>query len=384
MKALKKIVLFILISAVFITCKKEVLTPSSTTNQPVFAFSGNINGNSINWQAGVNNYYMYSSDSQSVAGIYKFIGTLQNTTSSKNSIQIIINDDTTVGPGKPSNISNSITTAAYYFNIPGGNPIWDSVTFKPVVYSGIPTSYSYSFGDGGTASQTSELPVTHVYKKLLNYTTSLLVTSGSGTATAINQLNLVKESSPIQLMVDSIHFVDSGHLVTLTAHVSGGTPPYTYGFLFGDGKSADTILRTPTWTITHSYSSTNTFTVSIGVIDSIKNTASYTYTLTDTLSNACRIDYYIQAPKPIKNPNAFSNVTVNYTDGSGNVYTSNNASQPNNNTFQVTSVSDYENNTNNQPTKMLKVTFNCTLYPVLGGLPIQATNCTATIAVAYH
>jgi hypothetical protein len=83
------------------------------------------------------------------------------------------------------------------------------------------------------------------------------------------------------------------------------------------------------------------------------------------------------------NPNFLSDVTIIYTNGSGTQYTSKNIGQTGAN-FQITSVSPYKNNNYNYPTEMLKVTFSCALYNSSANPSIiNATGCTATIAVAY-
>lgn len=390
MKFLKKIILLICISAVFVTCKKEVLTPSSTVGQPVFSFTGTIGTNSLNLQAGVNNYYMYSSYNQNPAGInlvvYSFTGNLQNTGTPNNSISITLNDYrlSSYNASVASHLDSCITPAAYYYNIPGGNPIWDSVTFKPLVHDGQPSSYTYNFGDGSTTTALNESPVPHIYKILKNYTPTLSAITNNGNPTVSKSLNLTKQVASNPLIIDSVSYTDSSypyHTVSFKAYTTGS--PVGYVWIFGDG---DTVLSTYAST-SHSYTAVvaHTYSVTVGVIDQSRDTARYDFTLVDSnlSSPPCRINYFTTI-KPAPNPLSLSNVTVNYTDGKGNQYTSNNALQPNSSTFQVTSVSGYQNNMYNQPTEMLTVKFNCTLYPLLGGTPISATNCIATIAVAYQ
>jgi hypothetical protein len=391
MKILKKIALFIFIGVVFATCKKETLTPSSTVGQPVFSFSGTIGTNSLNMQAGVNNYYMYSSYSQSDSGVYSFIGNLQNTGTINNSIQIIINDNTKTSPARLSNINASLTPSAYYYNIPGGNPIWDSVTFKPLLYGGSPTKYTYTFGDSTIPNiKMDASPVSHLYKTLKNYTTSLAVVSSNGTPKMLKSFNLMKQATANPLLIDSIGCTllsDSAlhHKDSLTAHISGGAAPYGYAWFFGDGSS--TTSATPG--IVHTYNERGqvyTYTCVVGDYSPTVSLDTLISTLYDSVPQKFRINYTISI-KGAPNPNSLSNVTVNYTDPNGNQYTSNNSQQPGSSTFQVTSVSNYQNNTKNQQTKMLTVTFNCMLYPVVsnsGLIPIAATNCKATIAVAYQ
>lgn len=384
MEFFKKIVLLISIVTVFVTCKKEQLAPTTIEGQPVFSFSGSINGTPLTLQAGINNYYMYSSYNYDSLGVYNFTGTLKSTSNNLNSIQIIINDDTVVPLGALSNIGKSVIPATYYYNIPGGNSIWDSVTFVPKIYKGAPASFLYNFGDGGSVTKIDTSRVTHVYKKLQDFSTSLTMDFYTcGPQTIINPINLKKQATT-PLTIDSIHFqLDSIlYKVTLTSYITGGTPPYTYAWSYGNGT---TPVLSGSSSVTYTYAGpAQTYVVALAMDDSQNDTAVYSCSIRDTVSNNCRMDYYALTPKAIQNPNALSNVTVNYIDGLGNKYTSNNASQPYNNTFQITSVANYQTNINNQSTKMLKVTFNCTLYPVLGGAPITASNCSATIAVAYH
>jgi hypothetical protein len=155
MRLFKKIILFALTGVLFITCKKEQLPQSEVVNQPVFSFSGTIASNTISWQAGVNNYYMYSSYSQNdTTGVYSFIGNLQLTTTGNNSIRIIINDYKTTAVNaslSPSHIDSSLSTVAKYYYNTGITTKVDTTGYTlkitPIIYSGTPTSFIYSWGD---------------------------------------------------------------------------------------------------------------------------------------------------------------------------------------------------------------------------------------------
>ena len=387
MRNFKKIIILALVSALFVTCKKEQLQPSTTENQPVFSFVGSINSNNVNWQAGVNNYYMNSTFTQD-SGVYNFTGTLQSTASKNNSLQIIINDDVVVATNAPSDITNSVSAnTSYFYKVPGGNPLGDSVTFTSRIYTGTPSAYKYVFGDGTSSSAANP---SHYYKFTSNkptYPSSLTVDfTTCGPVTVNNLVKLSKQATP-QLTIDSIVSVldsltDTVKKVTYTAQTSYGVSPYTYVWSFGDLTTSSSTSVSASTSVIHTYNGTSkNYTVTLGVTDSQKDTTIYNYNLVDTISSNCRMDYLIATPKPVPNPKALSNVTINYTDGSGNVYTSNSPSQPNISTFQVTTVSSYQNNLNNQATKMLKVTFNCLLFN--GSNSISASG-TAVIAVAYQ
>jgi len=399
MRKVAHILLFTLIALIFVTCKKQELAPSTVENQPIFSFYGNMGGNILNVQAGVNNYYMYSSDTsiQSIAspgtGVYSFIGTLRNTATANNSIQIIINDDAYTPPSNQSDINNSITSGtSYFYNIPGGTPVWDSVIFIPKMYVGKPKSLSFNFGDGNAYNTSNTAPVPHLYKILKDYNTQLTVNSfDSGVPSSItisNPLRLnSKSTTPISitsvkpfLLADFWH----KHEVSLWAYISGGTFPYTYKWSYGNGHS-DSISSGNSINTIYTYTdSVKTYPITLTVTDfTKKDTASFMFYYTDTVSSNNSVAYSM-AVHPVANPSGLSTVTINYTDAQGRQYTSNNSSQARNNTFQITSVANYQNNKDNNPTKMLKVSFNCMLYNAALHDSIAATNCTAVIAVAYH
>jgi hypothetical protein len=171
----------------------------------------------------------------------------------------------------------------------------------------------------------------------------------------------------------------SNHIKYDSIHVNvgGGTPPYTYSWSFGDGNSKTTYSGN----VSHEYKVEGMYTASLKLSDALGDTSSFNGNiLTPTYSDSCLANY-LALVTPLSNALSLSNVTIIYTDGSGNGYSSNNSLQPFSSSFQVMSVSSYQNNENNQTTKMLKVQFNCMLYSA-SGTPIPAGG-TAVIAVAY-
>jgi len=392
MKVPQKILLIVFTSMLFVTCKKEELPQGTTTEgQPVFSFTGTINGLSTNWSAGVNNYYMYSSYTQNPSsGLYSFIGSLQSTLSTNNSFQVIINDYKASSPGTPAVIDSSLSiTASYGYTLPAGNISGYTIKFTPVI-AGTALSYLYNFGDGTTSSVVSP---THIYKDTGNYTTTLKVSYSGYHVTKVNPITIT--GTQPQLWIDSIHpvvIIDTlfnQANVNFTATIQGGTPPYTYAWNFGDlspivSRMSDSINST----VTHLYDSINRiFPITLKVTDHSGKSQNYSYNVLDGSYDAYYVNlvnYKMSPPQPVANPLALSDITINYTDTDGNTYTSKNASQPGNSTFQILSVSNYQNNSANQTTKMLKLTFSCMLYNTSmapNGVP---ANGTAIIAVAYH
>jgi hypothetical protein len=389
MKSLRKIILFVLIGTLFVTCKKETLAPASIENQPVFSFSGNVGGNALNLQAGVNSYYMYSSDSQSAAGVYNFIGTLKNISTNKNSIQIIISDYRVSVKNAAvtlSHIDTSLSiTRTYSCRTVAGTPTGYSVKYTPIIYAGTPMSYNYNFGDGNTSNAVSP---TYVYTTIGKYPTWLTIKFTNGDTVTMRDTIRILKTQP-QLWIDSIQssVVDTMNgkaLVAFTATVNGGASPYTYMWSFGDG-STTTAKSASIDTISHQYNMPNhIYPVYLRVANSAGDTESYNYKVWsgEYKYPSDLMTYNVSSPQLIKGTDSVPpNVVIKYTDANGNVYTSNNVLQSSNSSFQVLSVSSYQNNTSNEPTEMLKVSFSCTLYNGANSIPASGT---AIIAVAYQ
>ncbi len=375
MRIIKRVTLFAFIVTLFVTCKKEQLPPSTTLNQPIFSFNGSIASYNMTLQAGVNNYYMYSSFSQDSSGVYSFTGALKSTSTNQNSLQITINDYKTSLTNAAANINTSLVPAFYSYGKPGGNTTSYSVKFLPLLGSGTPSSYLWNFGDGTTSDSISP---THVYTHPSNYHTSLAVQFLS----ALNNVdsNVYKMGTP-----------DASNSITLIQVVNGGGPPTNMKFTaayngtstnffwdFGDGNQTITAGDT----VVHKYTLPGMYRLALRVTDINGNISTFNENIvTTSYSDSSDVNYgTLIAPQA--NPLSLSNVTITYTDGGGNVYTSNNSLQSSSSWFKIISVTDYQNNQNNDKTKMLNIQFNCLLYPLTVGSPIPASG-TAIIAVAY-
>src|SRR6266446_4384667 len=79
-----RIISFFLFGAIAIAgCHKNYpSTPPPAT--PEFTFKGTINGDSVNLQAGVSNYYMFTSYSLDGNGVYDFTGEFRDKNCSSN------------------------------------------------------------------------------------------------------------------------------------------------------------------------------------------------------------------------------------------------------------------------------------------------------------
>ncbi|MGP8214334.1 MAG: PKD domain-containing protein [Bacteroidia bacterium] len=391
MRRLKIGMFCLLVSIVAITCKKEHLTTQTTINNaPVFSFTGLVDGVAMNFEAGVNNYYMYSSYTQDTNGVYNYTGNLKEfncTSGCPPGIEFIINDYRTLATGaNETNIAKGLDTGYFNYLVPGGTPTAFSMTFYPTQGATTSiTSYTWNFGDGtsSTIVNSTLSNITHPYSHPGNYTSSLSVNFSDSTTSSLN--------NPIQMGNSKVTLTcsippDTDSL--FTCKVSGGSGYYAYHWDFGDtittpGDTSDS--SNPTYT----YSNKNKiYTVTLKVTDIhnpslIANAKTYVAPPGGSGINQQHfISYYTSAPTLSPNSYGLSNITIIYTDATGDIYTSNNSLQPDTSNFHITSVSNYQNNESGQTTKQLHIKFNCTLFDSKAN-KLAIKNGDAIIAVAY-
>jgi PKD repeat protein len=133
-----------------------------------------------------------------------------------------------------------------------------NVSFTGSVSGGnSPYTYSWAFGDGGSSSQKDP---SHTYSESGSFTARLTVTDDNGTQDSASVNINVSEPTP-QLSVSASATPLSGNAplnVSFSGFVSGGSPPYTYSWAFGDGGSS--TQKDPSHTYSQPGSYTATFT----------------------------------------------------------------------------------------------------------------------------
>lgn len=368
---------FILFGFIFIFlggCKKEY--PAASGETPVFYFNGTVNGVPVNIQAGVNNYYMFSSFTQDSNNVYNFLGELKptNCINCNNKIKFQINDYTSSPINGTTQITSSLLPSYYSMqdSVLGG-----SATQYAVYYSANDslnnTTYTWDFGDG--TSETGAFSLSHVYNHPGYYNACLTINDLNGCSSNIcKQIKVAVPDAACE-----VSFVDSllsGNTFSFSANGNG--TPSTYLWDFGDGSTSN---LNP---VSHTYSITGIFKVSLKQISNTGNCTSYAYKNISTQGfSGCQANFNFSVlTTTYQNPLSLSNSTITWTDNSGIKYTSNNISQINESYFQIVSVENYLNNENNQPTKKLHIKFNCTLSN--GNNSIQINNGDAVIGVSYR
>jgi PKD repeat protein len=367
---------FLLILA---SCRKKEY-PQNVSESPEFYVSAKIDGQPITLQAGTLGYYMFSSYSQSIDGIYSFIADVkpQNCGSAcPNSLRIELNDNIMASQGGASNVSNSVKTGSYTFvNSNASNPtlIGYMVSYGSS-FNLSPISYDWNFGVG--ANDVIANP-THTYSAPGVYNTRLTAIGNAsppaiGTGSIENPVKVTLNTNVCRTRVVVSNI--SANTVTFN-NVTSGSGNYTWNWDFGDGSQ-----NSPDAMPVHTFPGIGIYQVKLTTIDHTHmDTAVHFYNArTDMALNAAP-NFWVNSVNGIYSNSPLSKIKITYTDGSGKIFTSDVQPQTGSN-FNIVSVQEYKNNENNQPTKKLKITFNCTLYG--DGITYNLTDGEAVIAVAY-
>ncbi len=147
-----------------------------------------------------------------------------------------------------------------------------TVSFTSAVTGGVsPYSYDWEFGDG---SRSNAADTVHIYITGGNFTVWLNVNDAVGTSvqSAFSFVNVTPAAVNLTVTPPT-RFVEgsAGMSVNFTASVTGGTPPYTYRWDFGDGGQSD--ASNPT----HIYATNGTYRVSVTVTDAQRQSVTRTF-----------------------------------------------------------------------------------------------------------
>ncbi len=155
------------------------------------------------------------------------------------------------GASTPRALAVSFTFA------PSPPSIGRAVTFRGTATGGVgPYAFSWDFGDGNTGSGATP---THVYAQPGTFLVTLMVTDSAPLPATSVIAQMLTVSAPTGFTTNFVFSPSSPaatQQVTFTAGPSGGAPPYTVTWDFGDGGTGTGVTATHTYATAQSYNVT--------------------------------------------------------------------------------------------------------------------------------
>lgn len=155
--------------------------------------------------------------------------------------------------------------------LPGGN-----TSFSSSVVGGVgPFSYSWRFGDGATSAAPDPI---HAFAVEGYYSVELWVNDSGGHASNASLRVHVYTPLAITSLRASPDPVSLDQPVNFTAVANGGTQPYTFAWVFGDGGVGGNLSD-----VTHIYTTNGPFVAQVTVVDAVGGTANTSIALSISL-----------------------------------------------------------------------------------------------------
>jgi PKD repeat protein len=354
------------------SCKKNSLPPDDQNpSEPVFYFKCNVSGTPVSIQAGVNDYYMYSSHFQDANNIYVYKADLKKKTCTNGcgySLSILINDFKESQLNEPMQPDSGLFLGNHQFNDGDLPPLGYRVFFSPLM-DGTTNVYNWDYKDAN--GQHAFSGGNHFFKPG-TYTVGLNVNSNGCTATHTNVFNV---GSLLQTNVVAVKQYSTALYYKFSASPTMSNV-VSYLWDFGD-QTATTNSVSPL----HYYSTAGEYIAKLRLIGASGDTCYSYYKVAAFPYETCHANYN-NLFAAVPNEKAFSAITIILTDPiTGATYSSSSLNQSTGNKFEIVSVSDYKTNESGDKTKMVKIKFNCTVKS--GTDEINVTNGEAVIAVSY-
>lgn len=374
MRTMKKRLLFtvLLTAVILVSCKKNELPKSEEPNEtaPVFYFKCNVNGVPMKIEAGVDNYYMFPSYYQDKNNLYVYKSELKQVNCSANcgfALSVLINDFQLSQPNVKMDVDNGVKASTYGFADGSLQGLFYTVHLAPRM-GDAGDDYLWTFSDGvtvNTREATRSLPANKKYDVKLKY-------ADAGGLCSSELSNVFDLRNPLQTNI-SMTF-DNGLSKFSASTPAGGSYRYTWDF--GDGSP-----------VSHLASPDHTFPAQPPPYDYIT-----VLTLIDGNNDTCISKYHVKAASdchanytaaftPYLNPSLLSAVTIQFTDQNGVMYSSADQQQPGSSKFEIVSVEEYKPSDKGEPTKKIRINFNCSFNSSNG--PVNITGGEAVIAVSY-
>jgi len=373
LKTGKTYCILVIIAFLFgIACHKKPL-PEIEPAQPAFYLDANINGSHYYLGAGEQNYYMNSSYYHDTNQVYVLKADLRQTACSQDcgySIAILINDKKVCTANDPIVVNDVLHVGDYIFNDLDLPSLFFKAELVPDRSQASGGSYRWNI-DGDqieTYSVSTILETGKYFQPILSFDDAEGICSAQHAA-------LYKVGSALQ---SKIEFKKEGApelLMYSFSAINSGRAPFRFVWNFGDGTSESTSDHP-----FHAYSTQGFYTTMLTVIDANSDTCISYYQVPAFVDPRCDANF-TTVFSPLPNTKAFSTITILLTHPDGRVFSSKNLNQSSESVFNILEISDFHENTNQEPTKKIKIRFNCQVKNGLDVIKIEDAE--AVLAVSY-
>jgi PKD repeat protein len=387
--------IFIIIALAF-GCNKVKLDP--VDGNPVFSAEAMFDGQPKSWQAGVDDYYMFSEFEKDDFDVYVFTGRFaKNDSTFGESLAFYIRDFQQVPSGSPAildalnpgrvygfyNLENTTMVIDTTFHTIGWTVNFDASSTILIPNQG--ANYKWFFGDG-TEDSVSVNQITHTYDStILNATVSLSVISNnsiaSGTIQKTIELGQNSPSCDVDLMLNYDPLLLDSTVELIAQPI--GIQPFNYSWNSGSLDSF-IVFNSPSGYVSGAVTVTDATgcIVSASMVTEINQgaippicVAKFNYDFSPEITTVYDTTFIHGDSLQ------FSKILIEYISDGIN-YRSDKFLQNPNAFFKIIEVSDYDNNEKGEKTKKMTIEYTCRLWNEFGEY-IDVTDGKAVIAVAY-
>ncbi len=354
------------------SCEKKPL-PEAENNEPEFYVDALINGERTYLGAGEDGYFMNSSFYLDTNQVYVLKADLSQTTCTGTcgyALSILINDKKTSAASDPLEINRALHTGSYIFNDPELPPLYYLAVLKPLHSQSNTETHRWQLNGAEVESYTAST----ILEAGQMFSPTLYYEDAEGTCSA----NLSKHYKVGSTLQSEIEVQKEGQPDVLMYSFSashGGKAPFRYTWDFGDGSSENNSAQP-----FHTYHTQGFYTAKLTLTDAIGDTCVSFYQIPAFIDPRCEANF-TSVFNPLPNTKAYSAITVNLKHPDGRVFSSKTYSQAGSGAFEILEISDYKVNSNNEPTKKIKIRFNCTVQNGTDQITIE--NAEAVLAVSY-
>ena len=337
-----------------IACEKEVDTPN-WNQDPIFWFSGNINGMSHQMEAGVNGYYMHAGYKDSADLPREYYGHLteESCPTCPENIKIRLRNFV---EGALYHQDSSIALGAHPFLEPYApqQPNARVVQFSTLLDSnqGQPIQVYWDFGDGQSSNELNPIHIYDLATAPTIATCSLYVAYSNGCATSSYQNIALGSTCYANFEADV-----SGYSVQFDANVQSGSA-VTYTWDFGDGYYSSEV------TPNHVYASSGVYNVKLTITDQASGCLSSYIHKVAIDSSACLANCHFE-PKQVFVNNDWdqkNHMAIDFLDSQGRQWSSAYGPQPSSSAITIEQKEVYLINESGYPTYHIQGSVNCLLF----------------------